>query len=214
MVRDWHAWYAEYDDPASSLSRRLEVVRARLGEVLATRRWPAQILSMCAGDGRDTLPVLAGVGPKFAALLVELDPELAERARHEAQRLRLTRVQVRNEDAGTTDAYRGWTPADVVLACGVFGNISDEDVERTVQALPGLLAADGVVIWTRGSHVPQDPTQVPGDPAEHVRRLFADAGFVEVSFDRPDDAGFRVGVHRLEGPRAPYQPGVRMFDFV
>jgi hypothetical protein len=214
MTRDWHAWYAEYDDPSSSLSRRLEVVRTRLAEVLATRRWPAQVISMCAGDGRDTLPVLAGLGPRFAALLVELDPDLAAAAREEAARLRLTRVLVRNEDAGTTDAYRGWTPSDVVLACGVFGNITDQDVERTIHALRGLLTDDGVVIWTRGSRVPQDPTAVAGDPSEHVRTLFADAGFAELTFDRPDDASFRVGVHQLTGPRERFQPGLRMFDFV
>jgi hypothetical protein len=214
MARDWHAWYAQYDDPSSSLSRRLEVVRARLADVLATRGWPAQVISMCSGDGRDTLPVLAGLGPKFAALLVELDPDLASAARLEAARLRLTRVLVRNEDAGTTDAYRGWTPADVVLACGVFGNITDDDVERTIRALPGLLTDHGVVIWTRGSRVPQDPTEVSGDPSEHVRALFADAGFAELSFDRPEDAGFRVGVHRLDRPRERFQPGLRMFDFV
>ena len=70
------------------------------------------------------------------------------------------------------------------------------------------------MIWTRGRRVPQDPTKVSGDPSEHVRALFADAGFAELGFERPDDAGFRVGVHQLARPRDRFQPGLRMFDFV
>ena len=31
--RDWHAWHDAYDDPGSSLARRLAVVRARIAEL-------------------------------------------------------------------------------------------------------------------------------------------------------------------------------------
>ena len=40
--------------------------------------------------------------------------------------------EVVTADAALTDAYAGLVPADIVLACGVFGNITDEDVDRTV----------------------------------------------------------------------------------
>ena len=61
---------------------------------------------------------------------------------------------------------------------------------------------------------PQDPTEVAGDPSEQVRSLFASAGFEELAFVRPDDASYRVGVHRWPGPGTPYEPDVRMFAFV
>ena len=84
MPLDWHAWYGEYDDPDSSLSRRLAVVRRELGAVLAARRpGPVTLLSLCAGDGRDTLPVLAAADTQVSAVLVELDPDLAGTARRE-----------------------------------------------------------------------------------------------------------------------------------
>jgi methylase of polypeptide subunit release factors len=196
------------------LSRRLRVVREQLQRLLADRSGTTRIISMCAGDGRDVLPVLAGVSPATEALLVELDPELAARASRTALELGLERVVVRNDDAGSTDAYRGFVPADVVLACGVFGNVSDADVERTVRALRSLLHEGGHVIWTRGANVPDDPTQHAGDPAEQVRHLFARAGFEERAFVRPEDASFRVGVHRLTGSPDPYVPGVELFTFV
>ena len=75
-------------------------------------------------------------------------------------------------------------------------------------------ASGGHVVWTRGDRVPQDPTTYDGDASELVRQLFADAGFEEVAFVRPDDAGFRVGVHRWPGPDGSPRPDVRMFTFV
>lgn len=218
MARDWHAWHQEYDDPTSSLARRLTVVRAELCRALewldAAEVGQPRLLSLCAGDGRDVLPVLASDHRNVRATLVELDPALADSARAEAARLGLTDVDVRTADAGTTDSLDGVGPVDVLMACGIFGNVSDDDVIGTVQALPSLLATDGVVIWTRGQRAhPGDPSRLGDDPSEPVRALFPDAGFEEVSFERPADAGFRVGVHRLVGDPLPFQPGRRLFSF-
>lgn len=214
MSRDWHAWYEEYDDPGSSLSRRLEVVRTELRGLLDAVAGPARLLSMCAGDGRDTLPVLAATGADVDAVLVELDPELAQAARSAAHDLGLHRVEVRTADAGTTSSYAGAVPADVLLVCGVFGNVVDDDIATTVATLPALLAPGGHVIWTRGSRVPQDPSGFDGDASELVRELLAETGFAEVAFVRPDDADFRVGVHRWPREGRAYAPGVRLFTFV
>ena len=38
-------------------------------------------------------------------------------------------------------------PADVLL-CGIFGNVSDRDIRRTVRAAPALCRAGATVIWT------------------------------------------------------------------
>ncbi|GAA1131147.1 class I SAM-dependent methyltransferase [Nocardioides aquiterrae] len=209
MSRDWHDWYRGYDDPSSSLSRRLETVRACLESLLRSADRPLRLLSLCAGDGRDTLPVVAATGATVTGVLVELDPVLAGRARAAAP----AGLEVRTADAGTAASYAGGVPADVLLACGVFGNVSDDDVARTVTALPSLLAPGGCVIWTRGRRVPQDPSTHAGDPAELVRSLFADAGFEEVSYVA-DESGFRVGVHEWPGPtRTPPAEG-RLFSFV
>jgi hypothetical protein len=211
--RDWHAWHEGYDDPGSSLSRRLEVVRAQLRGLLGGASRPLRLVSMCAGDGRDTLPVLAETGADVDVVLVELDADLADAARASARELGLDRVEVRTADAGSSDSYLDVGPADVLLACGVFGNITDDHLAVTVARLPTLLAGGGHVVWTRGARVPQDPTGFDGDPSELVRSLFAVVGFEEVAFVRPDDAGFRVGVHRWPGEGAPLEPGVRMFSF-
>lgn len=212
MSKDWVAWHRDYEDPSSSLARRLEVVQSELRTALALAR-PAdgesRLISICAGDGRDVLPVLAERGRDVRALLVELDPLLCERARSSAAELGLTGVEIRTGDAGVTDAYRGFTPAHVVLACGVFGNITVEDARRTVAALPGLLAGDGIVIWTRGRD------DAGADPSTAIRGLLTIHCFTEISFTAPDDARFRVGMERLDPwlTNVPMLPGLRMFTF-
>ena len=61
---DWVEWHQAYDDPESSLSKRLSVVRRRIGACLdAAEHVPLRIVSLCAGDGRDVLPELAAAGP-------------------------------------------------------------------------------------------------------------------------------------------------------
>ncbi|MDY7090655.1 MAG: class I SAM-dependent methyltransferase [Actinomycetota bacterium] len=192
-TRDWVRWHDEYDIPGSSLARRLEVVQGFLRPLLDR---PRRVISMCAGDGRDVLPLLPS-GSR--AVLVEWDPALAERARQSAP----SGVTVVTGDAGITDPYGPVAPAEVLLACGVFGNIPYADTCRTIGALPTLLAPGGTVVWTRG-----------GSAAAEVRDAFARSGFDELAFSEPADARFRVGLHRLRRPPEPFAPGVRLFTFV
>jgi hypothetical protein len=117
---------------------------------------------MCAGDGRDLLGVLPGHSRRrdVHARLVELDPELAARGAARAASLS-PHIDVVNADASVTSAYTGAVPADIVLVCGVFGNISDDDIAGTVAALPSLCAPGATVIWTRGTFAPD---LTPFDP--------------------------------------------------
>jgi hypothetical protein len=171
MSRDWRAWHEQYDDPASSLSRRLVVVREQLAGELTSREGDVRLLSLCSGKGRDTLPVLAEHGGRVDATLVELDVDLADAACRDAAAQGLE-VDVRTGDAGLSATWADVVPVHVLMLCGVFGNLADDDVRRTVTALPLLLTAGGSVIWTRGRAVPGDLSQVEGDPAEWVRGLF------------------------------------------
>ncbi|MEV0134801.1 class I SAM-dependent methyltransferase [Dactylosporangium sp. NPDC050688] len=210
MDTDWVEWHRGYDSPTSPLSRRLEVVRRDLRRALGTS--PSEpggtrrLVSICAGDGRDALPVIAEHDRRVRALLVELDPVLARRARETADDLGLPAVEVRVADAGDAATYVGVRPAHVLLACGVFGNIDAGDVRRTVAALPALLAPGGIVIWTRARG------DGDTDLSLRVRALFAEHGFTELSFTSPDDARFRVGMHRLAGPVRHSLTG-RLFTF-
>lgn len=211
---DWHEWHRDYDDPGSDLSQRLDAVRQQLGRALVSREGrPTTLLSICSGDGRDALPVLATAQRDVAAVLVEYDEDLAERARVAAASLGLDGVRVLTGDAGEMATYAGLPPADVFMACGVFGNITDSDLEVTVDALPQLLAGDAVVIWTRGP-CSADPTEYRGHPGEMVREVFAARDFEELAFVRPGAESFSVGVHRFGGAPQPRDTGSHLFTFV
>ncbi|WP_203817963.1 class I SAM-dependent methyltransferase [Paractinoplanes ferrugineus] len=204
---DWVRWHEDYETPGSSLARRLVVVQRFLDRVLDTGE-PRSLLALCAGDGRDVLPVLAArpAGRQMRAVLVEFDPSLSGRARTAAAALGLPGVEVRTADAGRPASFADAVPVDVLLACGVFGNVSDGDMRRTVAALPSFLTPGGVVIWTRGRGTGD------GDLSEKVRASFAAGGFAELAFEAPADAGFRVGMARLTEPAAAPAPD-RLFTF-
>jgi hypothetical protein len=206
--RDWVAWHRAYDDPASSLSRRLRAVQEQLRRAIESRPGPLRIISMCAGEGRDVVEVLTGHPRRdeISTRLVELDPRNATIARAAARAAGLDRVEVVEADAAVTDSYAGAVPAEIILACGVFGNIQDDEIRSTVEHLPCLSAPGATVIWTRGWTPDRD---VPSA----IRGWFAVSGFVEVAFVAPDDAHFRVGVHRLVAAPRPFEPGVRLFTF-
>lgn len=204
---DWQQWHSPYDDPQSSLSQRLVIVQAAITSWLGSCKQRSRVLSACAGDGRDVLGVLAARLPDSppSLTLVELDGTLASRAREAADSAGLSSVSVRCADAGLSDSYIGAVPADLVLLCGIFGNISDADTERVIRATPQLCAAGATVIWTRTRRAP--------DLTPRLREWFADAGFEEQSFTAPAAHLFTVGVHVYRGTPEPLAPGVRLFSF-
>ncbi|ADB31491.1 hypothetical protein Kfla_2417 [Kribbella flavida DSM 17836] len=205
---NWVEWHEAYGDETSPLSRRLRAVQRAIREHLDARPdGPIRVVSACAGQGRDLLEVLAThpARDRVAARLVELDPRNVAIARAAAISNGLTGVEVVEADAGRTDAYAGAVPADLVLFCGVFGNISDTDVEATIRALPQFCAAGARVVWTRVRRAP--------DLTPAIRRWFAGSGFEEVWFDAPDDVEWTVGVQRLTGGPEPLEPGRQLFSF-
>ena len=204
----WVRWHESYEDPTSFLSRRLSIVQKRLGQLLdQCPPGRIQLVSLCAGQGRDVIGVLADHQRRddVHARLVELDVRLTVQARSAADELGLTHVEIRQGDASQTAAYTGAVPADIVMACGVFGNVSDEDVRTTVRMLPGLMATGGAVIWTRHRLEP--------DLTPSIRVWFGDAGFEEVAFDTEEGTFFSVGTHRLVAPPLPFDPNRTMFTF-
>ena len=205
---DWHAWHDDYDRPASNLARRLRAVQERIRLVLDDcPPGPIQVISLCAGQGRDLIEVLTGHRRRddVRARLVELDPRNAAFARAAAEAAGLGQVEVVTGDAALTDHYRDVLPAELVLVCGLFGNITDTDIERTVHACSGLCASGGTVIWTRHRGSPDRVPLICG--------WFEERGFERLWVSGPD-AGFGVGVHRFGGEPRPLSPGAGLFTFV
>ncbi|HZY29573.1 MAG TPA: hypothetical protein VFE49_15085 [Jiangellaceae bacterium] len=115
-------------------------------------------------------------------------------------------IDVLVADAGTTDSANGAVPADIVLLCGIFGNITDVDIERTIRAVPVLCAPAATVLWTRHRR--------PPDLVPRIVDWFAASGFAQVDVVKPAGTLSTVGSHRLVAPPQEFEPGRRLFSFV
>lgn len=135
---------------------------------------------------------------------MELDPGNSAVAAERARSAGLAGVEVVTGDAGCTDRYADLAPAQLVLLCGIFGNILDDDLARTIDACPQLCARGGTVIWTRAR---SEPDRVP-----LICDRFERQGFERRWLSAPD-AGFGVGVHRFTGTPQPLVAGTRLFSF-
>jgi hypothetical protein len=170
---------------------------------------PVRLISICAGQGHDVFGVLPHHPRRgdVTAVLVELDPRNVEAARASAARIGLPQVEIIEGNASTSDVYAPFVPADVVLACGIFGNITDPDLERTVRNLSMLCRTGASIIWTRHR---LDPDLTP-----QIRAWFGESRFEELSFDAPDnESKSGIGTVQLIGLPLPYQPGFRFFTFI
>ena len=215
-MMDWAAWHSAYDDPSSPLSARLRCVQAHLADAV-DRAPPGRVslVSLCAGQGRDVIGVLPDHPRRddVRAVLVEADERVAGPARAAAAARSLAQVDVRVADASLVASFADALPADVLLLCGIFGNVSDADIERTISAAPALCRPGATVIWTRGRR--------PPDLTPQVRAWFSENGFEEVAFDAlkptpgsPDaDHMISVGVSRLVRAPATGRPDGRLFTF-
>jgi hypothetical protein len=205
MQRDWSEWHRAYDMPGSPLAQRLAAVQGAIGAALsAAPPGPIRVVSMCAGEARDLLGVLRD-HPRAGDVtgrLVELDPGLAAIARSNAP----AGIDVLVGDAGLAGSYADAVPADLVLACGVFGNITNKDLANTVRSLPMLCAARAIAIWTRHRR--------PPDLTPAILDWFVDAGFEPVAFSSPAEYVFSVGTQRFVGTPQSLRSDARFFEFV
>jgi hypothetical protein len=208
-MRDYVSWHDAYDDPTSGLSWRLSRVRHHIAAALErTAGRPLTAVSLCAGDGRDLIGVLSSRtdAGRVAVSLVEMNPELAGRARDAAQGLP---VRVLTADAGDPSVYAGLVPADLVLLVGIFGNIPDPDLENLIRSAPAFCRPGATVIWSRGRD------EDIHDLNDAVRAWFTESGFAEIAYeehDTPDRPS--MGVMRYEGEPVPLDGTRRLFTFI
>lgn len=178
--RDWHAWHEQYDDASSPLKHRLSTVQRKIHWALPPQLdCVFSIVSFCAGQGTDVIGVLKDYAhaARVRARLVEYNFANVERMRDEAHAAGFDHLEIVRADASYTKVYEGRVPADLVLICGVFGNISDVDIQRTICSLPQLCRTGSTVVWTRSRRVP--------DVTTRIREWFGDNEFDEISFTRP-----------------------------
>ena len=114
-------------------------------------------------------------------------------------------IDVRCGDAGDPDTFSDLLPVDLLLLAGIFGNISDADIQRTVTAVPAMCSPGATVIWTRHR---RDPDITPT-----IARWFSEAGCVSNAFVSPGPASFAIGSERCEVASPGSMLPARLFAF-
>ncbi len=210
MPKDWLEWHDLYNTEAK-LQQRLEIVREYISYSLdASPLGIIRVVSVCAGDGRDLLGTLENHprAKDVHARLVELNPQLVERGRATIESLGLAKqIEFINGDATNSANYAGAVPADIVIVCGVFGNLADEaELNRLLRNLSFLSKQGAFVLWTRGHS--------NGIPySETVRKFLRAAGFEEVNFKLTATGNMGVGIHRYIGENIAAPKEQQLFAF-
>ena len=202
---DWTAWHDRYSNPNSTMSRRLAMVQRLIDRHLdRTSPRPVRVLSVCAGDGRDILGVLADRddADRVIVTLLEQDPELCARARARAVEAHLDSVEVREVDASSSESYVGAVPTDLILLVGTLGHLSDADAKRLIDSIPAMCNPRALLIWSRRRE---------GEIVATIRGWLAERDFDEV-FESPR-AKFHLGGHRFSGAPREFQQGRKLFAF-
>ena len=210
MLRDYEAWHDQYADPSSGLADRLRVVQRRLDELLTgCPPGPIRLISMCAGQGHDVFGVIPTHQRRsdVTGVLVELDSANVKKARETAALHGLASLEVIEGDAAVSDVYEQYVPADIVLACGIFGNVSDADVENTCRTVSMLCKPGAAIIWTRHRTEP--------DLNRRIRGWLVESGFELLSFDALENATMSgIGCARLIGKPLAWRSHHRFFTFI
>ena len=205
---DWHSWHSHYDDANSPMARRLAEVQHQIKVFLdQAPDGPLRVISVCAGQGRDLLGVLQRHERRddVSAILIDLEEKNTLDIETAAQKMELDGVRGLTADASDMVNYASMVPADLVLMCGVFGNIPDKDIRQTITLSRQLCNQGGRLIWTRHR---RNPDMVP-----QICEWFKVEGF-EQELSASADENYGVVTHRYLKTTQPFTPSVRMFEFV
>ena len=209
MQRDWVQWHSAYDDPDSSLSRRLSIVQRLIRDAVDTApSGPIRMLSLCAGDARDIAGALKDHprAQDSSGELIELDARLVQDAQANVAAAGVA-LDARCGDAADTEAFASVVPVDVLLLVGIFGNVTEEDVATTIRAVPAICRSGATVIWTRHRREP--------DLTPRIRQWFEAANCSPIDFFSPGPASFAVARERFMpgGPAHALALPARLFTF-
>ncbi|MGW8380230.1 class I SAM-dependent methyltransferase family protein [Streptomyces sp. ODS28] len=184
----------------SALRSRRDLLGRVLREEIACRGGEIRVLDVASGPGRYLLDLLVEEQPggQLRVVCRDLAPESLRAGRRLALRCGLPEDSVTYERGDALDPapLPGGAAPDIVIASGLYELVPDDEaVRESLERLRGMLAPDGVLLFTtRLRHAEPDFAALAGrdgDPAPVCRTLEDMEGWAE-------KAGFGSGAVRSE----------------
>ncbi len=209
---DWGQWLEEYD-LYPSLQARLQLVQAQIASALdECPPGPVQIVSLCAGDGRDLRLALQNHPRRsdVSAWLIDREAGSVDRGRIAAEQCGLQRqMNFICADAAFAKNYLPAVPANLVLLSGLLGHLRPECLPGLFKNLAMFCQPGGFVIWNRHLVLHDGRARV-----REIRELLQTAAFEEKQFAVTAPDGFAVGRAQFKGRTEPLDSSRRLFEFV
>ena len=172
---------------------------------------PINVISVCAGDGRDLCGVLSTHerARDVTARLVEINPDLTQRGTAAIDAARLGNViSYVLADATQFGTYVSMAPADLIVMAGIFGNVRPMELAHLVDGLPCLCRPGAFVVWTRHGTLYDGVTTL-----RNMRERLSQTGFVGVAENMTSATGFVIGTHRYGGVLRDLPEDQQWFQF-
>jgi hypothetical protein len=205
----WSGWPSRaYRKPR--FQERLQAVQEQFANCLEMATpGKVQVISICAGDGRDVIGTLRTHRRRndVEAWLVELDLQsVSEGAEHATREGLADSLHFLNADATDYTTYRDIAPADIVLACGVWGHVPAQERPGFVDALSQLCRPASMVLWTRGAAASRERLL-------EIESLFASPEWRCLRTTLTGDRHWAVASYRYLGPQKQLPKVGRIFNF-
>jgi amino acid adenylation domain-containing protein len=209
-IADWNEWHKHYDSQPNLQERLRNVRRQIIAALDECPPGPIQIISVCAGDGRDLLGALENHPRRndVTALLLDNNAQSVERGKSAAQKIGLGRqLQFVEADATLAKNYASHVPADLILLSGFLGHLRHKEVPGLIESLPMFCKTGGQAIWSRRNILHDGREQIP-----LIGKFFRKANFVEIHFEAASANGFAVARARFAGQPKPLDSSRVLFS--
>lgn len=203
---DWHTWNDHYDNADSELSKRLNKVKEYLKNTLLNIEIPT-VLNICSGQGKDILESMVELDKDAEVYLIDTNTNSLNAAINFAKTNNIGTITFINEDASHTSTYKKYDipKSNIVLACGLFGHLNQEDSYGLVDFLKTQIKANGTVIWTKN---------IENDSISNLRKYFIDNNFEEISYFGPEGSPWAVVCNKYIGEEFDLSKEYKIFNFI
>jgi 2-polyprenyl-3-methyl-5-hydroxy-6-metoxy-1,4-benzoquinol methylase len=200
----WYDWHIEkHSDPNSYTSQRMTDIGLVIEEYLKDTVHRSNIVSVCAGQGLDLIPILRQYPNSADAYLIDIEQQNIDHINKISTGLEGIHTYAADATVSNTYINNKIPRANLLLVCGVFAHLTSEDQSIFIQNMRSLLKPGGYVIWTRIDEYLND-----------IHEKFENNGYKKIDLSHINLSTGSVGMSRLKESIKTLHPDKQIFNFL